>query len=110
MYKETLQKLQVSLKNNTNINADKKKEMLSLIDNLEIEIKEVSKDNRDKASSIAKYTDISTHEATKSNIDIKLLEHSIDGLKSTIEDIEVSYPKLTEIVNSIAILLSNMGI
>ena len=110
MYKDTIKKIENKLKENKNINPGKKKELLNLLSELTGEIEKLSGTDSEHANSIASYTEISAHEATRNQTNEKLLVHSINGLKTTLEGFEVSHPRLTEVVNSIAVLLSNMGI
>jgi hypothetical protein len=54
--------------------------------------------------------DASAHEATRTEKKPKLVEASLSGLTASVEAIEASHPKLAEVVNQIAVVLSNMGL
>ena len=54
--------------------------------------------------------DASTHEATRAEKKPKLIEAALNGLTASVESFEASHPKLAEVVNQIAIRLSNMGL
>jgi hypothetical protein len=50
------------------------------------------------------------NEATRTEKKPKLIEASTNGLRDSVEAFEASHPKLAEVVNQIAVSLSNMGL
>jgi hypothetical protein len=109
MVQDTIQKIEETIKNSKNINKEKKEDILNLIDSLKVEIVELSKTNHEDATSVANFTKVSTHEATKTKKDENLLDLSLRGLSHSVEKFEASHPQLVSIVNSICASLSNSG-
>lgn len=110
MINDTLLEVQRKIRNADSISAEKKKELLDLISVLQTEIEKLARTDRDHAESIARFTQTSTHEATRPERKEQLHELSLEGLGSTVKGFETSHPKLVEIVNSICTALSNLGI
>ncbi len=77
---------------------------------MKLEITRLSETQIDHAESITGFTHLSTHEATREDKDPDLLHLSLQGLSSSVKGFESSHPKLVEIVNSICVMLSNIGI
>ncbi len=88
----------------------KKQELLDLLGRLKSEVSNLSKTNDEQASSIAGFARVSTHEATRTKPDSKLVEISVNGLRSSVDGFEKTHPQLVEIVNRISNTLSNLGI
>ncbi len=107
MGKEVIEKLEKSIQNTE---LKEKDELLALVAELKNEIVSLSKTDEEQAKSIAKFAEISTYEATREKKQPELLEHSLNGLISTVDGFEISHPKLTSIVNSVSVMLSNIGI
>ena len=81
-----------------------------MLADLKAEVASLSKSDAEQARSIAGFTDVSTHEATRERKQPQLLDASLAGLKSSVNGFEQSHPKLVEAVNRIATALSNLGI
>jgi hypothetical protein len=77
---------------------------------LKDEVGALAKNHEEDAHSIAGFVDASAHEATRAAKQPKLVEASLNGLTASVEAFEASHPKLAEVVNQIAVRLSNMGI
>jgi hypothetical protein len=84
--------------------------LLHLLGTLKSEIASLSKTNEEEARSIAGFTEISTHEATRTQQNPELLDLSLKGLSSSVGGFEKSHPQLVQLVNSISTMLSNLGI
>jgi len=110
MIKRTISEIKTRIREASSIKEEKRSELLGLLSTLKSEIEKLSKTQADHAKSITGFTDISTHEATRENKNPELLKVSIDGLSSSVKGFETSHPKLAEIVNSICLTLSNLGI
>ena len=110
MIDETLAKLEARLKSAETLSDDKRRELQQLVGTLKAEIARLSKTHAEQAESIAGFTQISTHEATRENQNPALLKQSLDGLSASVEEFETSHPKLVQIVNSISSTLANLGI
>ena len=110
MIKETISSIEAKIHGADAINEDKKRELLQLLGTLKSEVATLSKTHEEQAQSIAGFTEVSTHEATRSKQNPELLELSLKGLSSSVEGFENSHPHLVQIVNSISQTLSNLGI
>jgi len=110
MIKRTLSEIKTRIQKAGSIKEENKSKLLDLLSTLKSEIEELSKTQADHAKSIAGFTDISTHEAIREEKNPELLKLSIEGLSSSVKGFEMSHPKLAEIVNSICLTLSNLGI
>ena len=86
-----------------------KKELLKLLSTLETEVLDLSKTHPEEAESITGFTQVSAHEATRGRRNEQLVHLSTKGLTSSIEGFESTHEELVRIVNSIAYILSNMG-
>ena len=110
MIEETLSKIENRLKNCGNIQDAQRTELLGLMGELRSEVLGLSEADPDHARSIASYAELSTHEATRGELKPVLLEHALGGLSKSVLGFESAHPKLTEVVNRISVLLSNMGV
>lgn len=110
MDKTTIAKIEEKIQQGPSISDENKTELLQLLATLKEEMAELSKTQREEAESITGFTQISTHEATRQDQNPQLLQLSLEGLRSSVSDFETSHPRLSETVNSICHILSNMGI
>ena len=108
MIEDTLHKLENRLKQSKNLNPENRKALQKLVNELRTEIDQLDDDER--AESIAGFTENSAREALRKEQDQDLLDIALDGLHKSTRDFEVSYPKLTAVVNNICQQLSNLGI
>ena len=108
MINETIGKIEQKIQR---VKSEKNRDdLLHLVSTLKTEVTELSKTKTEQAESIARFTEMSTHEATRKDRDHHLLNLSLEGLSSSVKGFENSHPKLVEIVNSICVMLSNLGI
>ncbi len=110
MFKTTITNIENKITQSTSIQDKEKTELLQLLSSLQNEISELSKTDREHAESITGFTQTSTHEAIRKDKKEDLLNLSLKGLTSSVDELETSHPKLVEIVNRISHILSNMGI
>lgn len=110
MLHDTLSKIEAKLQNAGTIKDEQKSELLQLLSTLKREIATLSDADGEKAQSIAGFTEISAHEATREEKNPELLKLSLQGLSSSVGGFENSHPELVALVNRIATTLSNMGI
>jgi excinuclease UvrABC nuclease subunit len=110
MIDDTLSRLQARLENISSLSEEKKQELLLLFGQLKEDVADLSETQTDRAESITRFTEISTHEATRAEKNEVLHELSIKGLKTSVEGFEASHPRLAQTVNSICNTLSNLGI
>ena len=110
MIDDTISKIEQQLNASQTIKPERREELLQLLETLKGEVSNLSATHGEQAASIARFTEVSTHEATRSTQDQQLLDLSLEGLRSSARDFERSHPKLVQIVNSISNTLSNLGI
>ena len=110
MIEDRIQKIEARLQESANIPEPARAELLKLLAALKDEVGTLAKNHEEDAHSIAGFVDASAHEATRAEKKPKLVEASLNGLTASVEAFEASHPKLAEVVNQIAVRLSNMGI
>jgi hypothetical protein len=110
MIEDTIEKIEARIQTADTVNAERRQELLALLGTLKSEVAKLSKTHGEEAESIAAFTDISTHEATRSEQNPELLKLSLEGLGSSVEGFEETHPRLVQIVNAISSTLSNLGI
>ena len=110
MIEETIGNIETRIHAADSINAERKRELLQLLATLKSEVAELSKTHGEHAQSIAGFTGMSAHEATREQRNPRLLKLSLEGLSSSVEGFEKSHPKLVQLVNAISNGLSNLGI
>ena len=110
MIEDTIAKIEARLQSTEAISDAKRRELHELLGKLKSEVAELSKTHAEQAESIAGFTERSAHEATRSTQNPELLNLSLKGLSSSVEEFERSHPKLVQVVNAISQTLSNIGI
>ena len=110
MIDDTVSKIEAKIRTADSIQDEKKRELLHLVGTLKSEIEALSGTHSEQAQSIAGFTELSTHEATRTQPNPELLRLSLAGLTSSVEGFEKSHPRLVQIVNAISNTLSNLGI
>jgi chromosome segregation ATPase len=107
---DTISKIEERIRNAAALNEENRAELLDLLGELKSQINTLSQTHQEQAQSIAGFTEISAHEATRGEKNPALLKHSLLGLESSVSDLEQSHPKLAGLVNRLAAMLANMGI
>jgi archaellum component FlaC len=110
MIEDTIEKIQARLESADAIKDDRRQELLELLARLKSEVADLSKTHGEQAESIAGFAEVSTHEATRAEQNPQLLQLSLQGLKSSVQELEESHPRLVQLVNAISNTLSNLGI
>ena len=109
MIHDTISKIEARLAQSA-VRDEAKTELTTLLATLKAEVADLSKTHGDAAQSIAGFTEVSAHEATREQPNPELLKHSLGGLSASVEGFETSHPRLVDIVNRICTTLSNLGI
>ncbi len=109
MIQDTLSKIEARIGQSA-VTDESKAELLTLLGTLKSEVAELSKTHGEEAQSIAGFTQVSAHEATREEPNPELVKHSLGGLAASVEGFEKSHPRLVDIVNRICTTLSNLGI
>jgi hypothetical protein len=110
MIEDTIGKIEARIEGTDAIKEERRRELLQLLGTLKSEVAALSKTHGDQAQSIAGFTEVSAHEATRAEQNPELLKLSLDGLGSSVRGFEESHPRLVQIVNAISNTLANLGI
>lgn len=110
MIEETIKNIEARIQTSDTIRNDRRQELLELLGTLKSEVAELSKTHDEQARSIAGFAELSAHEATRTEQNPRLLELSLQGLTSSVEELEKTHPRLVQIVNAISNTLANLGI
>ena len=110
MSMDSLAKLEARIQESHGLNPQQKEELVTLLSDLKHAIAELSKTHEEHAESIARFTDMSAHEATRRQKNQHLLRIAMEGLSTSVEEFEVSHPELISTVNKISDILSSIGI
>lgn len=111
MSAEIINKLEEKIQNNESLEQGKKAELLELMGHLKLELEQLQKTDSRKARTIADLAETSTQKAfdALNAVDISS-ETPLKELETSVEDFEVSHPRLVRIINRICIMLSSIGI
>ena len=110
MIEKTISEIEAKISGAETVSPERRRELLQLLATLKAEIAKLSKTDEEKADSIAGFAQLSAHEAMRTEQNPQLRELSLQGLRSSVEDLEQSHPQLTQIVNRISKTLSDLGI
>ena len=110
MIEDTIGKIETRIQSADSVNDERRRELLELLSTLKAEVAKLSQTHGDEAQSIAGFTEVSAHEATREEKNPELLKLSLEGLAISVDGFEESHPSLVQIVNRICTTLSNIGI
>ena len=110
MIQEQIEKIEAKIGSTENLSIETRADLLSLLATLKSEIADLDKTHSEDAESIARFAEVSTHEAIREEKRPQLVEAGLQGLTSSVEGFESSHPNLVQSVNQLAVALSNMGI
>jgi hypothetical protein len=110
MIDDTIKKIEAQLQSSASIPEERRQELLKLLATLRAEVSSLSATHGAEAQSIAGFTQVSAHEATRETPNPALVDLSLKGLRSSVEGFEKTHPGLVQIVNTISNTLSNLGI
>ena len=110
MIEDTIQNIQAKIESAEAIKDERRTELLQLLGKLKSEVADLSKTHGEQAQSIAGFAELSAHEATRTEQNPQLLKLSLQGLQSSVGELEKSHPRLVQLVNAISHTLSNLGI
>jgi queuine/archaeosine tRNA-ribosyltransferase len=110
MIEDTIGEIETRIQSTDAIKEERRQELLQLLHTLKSEVAKLEKTHGEQAQSIAGFTQVSAHEATRTEQNPELLKLSLAGLGSSVSGFEESHPQLVRIVNAISNTLSNLGI
>lgn len=90
---DRLVQLEARLQETHGLNLRQKEEFLRLISDLKQEIADLAETHEEHAHSIARFTDISTHEATKWHKNQDLLRIAMEGFSTSVAEFEASHQR-----------------
>lgn len=110
MIEKTISEIEAKINAAETASPERRQELLQLLATLKTEVARLSQTHGEQADSIAAFTQLSTHEVMRSEPNPQLREISLLGLRSSVDDLEQSHPRLTQVVNRISKMLSDWGI
>ncbi|NCO36389.1 MAG: hypothetical protein GW893_21325 [Armatimonadetes bacterium] len=110
MIEETISNIENRVRNAPGMSDDNRAALLSLVAALKTEVSSLSETHGEQAHSIAAFTDLSTHEATRTQKDPALLNHALGGLGHSVREFKVSHPDLVKSVDNICRVLAGIGV
>lgn len=106
-----IEAIEKKIKTTPQIDAKIKEDLLDLMRSLKTELADIKSEHPQTAHSIAEQAQSSTEQIlNKSEDKSETLQENIDGLQKTVDEFEVSHPKLVQVVNRICMMLSDIGI
>ena len=110
MAQETLQPHKASTQSADAHQTEHRRELKQLLGTLKSELVELSRTHSEHAQSITGFARVASHEAARTAPNPRLLKHAQEGLKASVEEFEVSHPRLVQTVGALATLLASMGV
>jgi K+/H+ antiporter YhaU regulatory subunit KhtT len=110
MMEDRMRKIEARIQQALGLPETEREKLLQLVSTLREEVAALARSHEEEARSIAHFLDASTHEASRTKKQPKLLEAARLGLTGSVENFESSHPKLFATVNQAAVVLANMGL
>ena len=110
MIQDRINKIETAVHGAANLPAETKQQLLALLSELKAEVAPLNDTHGEDAASIARFTDASVHEATRSERKPEQAAAAVSGLSASVVGFETSHPRLVQIVDRLANTLSNIGI
>src|SRR5450432_4060733 len=110
MMEDRMRKIEARIQQAPGLPETEREKLLQLFATLQEEVDALARSHEEDARSIAHFLDASTHEASRTQRQPKLLEAARNGLTASVENLENSHPKLFETVSQAAVVLANMGL
>ncbi len=111
MSAETIKEIEEKIQNNMALDHGKKSELLELMGNLKLELEQLQKTDSPKARAIADLAGASMQKAFEALAVVDVTsENPLKELETSVEEFEVSHPRLVRVINRICIMLSSIGI
>lgn len=107
MIEDTLEKIKGRL---GHVAPEQREALMALLSDLKEEVDQLAQTREESARSVAGFADVSAHEATRPDRNASLADLSLQGLSSSVQDLESSHPRLVRLVNAVCDALSNIGV
>jgi hypothetical protein len=110
MISERLAKLETTLRDNDTIPEPTRQELLSLLTGLKAEVTPLLATHGDSAQAIAGSAESAVQASMKREEQPEHAAEAVEGLAASVRQFEATHPRLVEIVDQLALTLSNLGI
>ena len=110
MINDILNKMELILKGAKRLPDEKRNTLLALTNTLRQELDLLSRTHKEDADNLAMLTKLDTYQKLRETQNPTVSNHISNGLSSALTEFETSHPKLVEIIQSISISLSKLGI
>jgi hypothetical protein len=110
MIPERIAQIEATLRNSPNIPDATRQELLDLVARLKTEVAPLVKTHEESVEQIAGSADAAVQAAVRREEQPEEAAQAVEGLAASVRDFEASHPKLVQIVDRLAVTLSNMGI
>ena len=110
MLSERFAKLETTLRDNASIPEATRQELLELVAGLKAEMVPLVDTHGDLAHEIAGSAEAAVHAVVRRGEEPEQAAQAVEGLAASVREFEATHPKLVEIVDRLALTLSNMGI
>ncbi len=106
----TLERIEHRLRTEDRLDEKTRQDLLGLLATFRREMDGIRETHGDHAESIAGFAGAAAHEAIRENRDPALLKLAVEGLSTSVKEMETEHPRLVETVNGICTMLANLGI
>ena len=110
MIQERIEQIESKIQSSPHVPEETKRELLLLLGTLRTEAGELAATHPENAQRLAQFTGVTADEAIREETRPEVMQPAVQGLTSSVEELETSHPKITAAVNRLAVILSNMGI
>lgn len=110
MITERIAQIEATLRESANIPEATRRELLTLVDGLKQEVLPLAATNTATAEQITGSADAAVQAAVRRDEQPEKAAETVEGLAASVRDFEATHPRLVQIVDQLAVTLSNMGI
>jgi hypothetical protein len=110
MLSQRLAQLESTLRDSTSIPEGTRQELLTLVAGLKAEVAPLASTHGETAHEIAGNAEAAVRATVGREAEPEQAAHAVEGLAASVREFEATHPRLVEIVDRLALTLSNMGI
>ena len=110
MIPERITQIEATLRNSANIPDGTRQELLDLLAGLKAEMVPMAATHGETVEHITGSADAAVQAAVRREEQPDEAAQAVEGLAASVRDFEASHPQLVQIVDRLAVTLSNMGI
>ncbi len=108
--KSSLEEIKTKIAGVAGMQEAEKVELMGLVDKLYDELDGLAQTDRERADSVDGLAHATADEFVKPESNPEELNNAVKGLSESVDELEVSHPKLVGIVNRICMMFSDIGI